>query len=125
MELSLRPRSPNTKQIGDRAESVALAYLSSQGLKLVTRNFKCKHGEIDLIMRDDKTLVFVEVRFRSRTDFGGGTESIDHRKQERIRKTAEFYLQKHVEYTRYPSRIDVVAVGPDIKDVNWIPNALG
>ena len=95
---------------GEDAEAACFTYLKSRGLKLVTKNFSCRHGEIDIIMLDNKTLVFVEVRFRKNNSFGGGLESITAAKQLKLRKTAELYLQQNNQhkngqyrYPRWPS----------------------
>ena len=113
----------STQQLGERAEQFALNYLQSKNLKLIERNFRCKHGEIDLIMQDKNSLVFIEVRYRKHLQFGDGAESINYRKQQKILKTAEFFLQRHVNYNQYPCRIDVVSIGPGNTDIDWIPNA--
>lgn len=113
----------STVQIGDSAEQLALKFLQSQNLQLIERNFRCKHGEIDLIMLDKSSLVFVEVRYRKHLQFGDGAESVDYRKQQKILKTVEFFLQRYVKYNQYPCRLDVVSIGPGDNDINWIPNA--
>jgi len=84
-----------TTKTGAEAEQVAADYLLCQGLKLVTRNFRCRGGEIDLIMRDGPTLVFVEVRARARSDYGGAAESITRTKQGRIILAARHYLARN------------------------------
>jgi len=92
--------------IGADAEQAAADYLVRQGLKLVTRNFHCRGGEIDLVMQEGATLVFVEVRSRSRADFGGAAESITPTKQGRIILAARHYLaQFNVDA---PCRFDAV-----------------
>lgn len=104
---------------GQAAENQACDYLLQQGLTLLTRNYRCPLGEIDLICRDQKCLVFVEVRYRSSALFGGAAASIDYRKQRKIARTALHYLQ------RYPAdcvcRFDVVAIMP--REVLWIRDA--
>jgi len=94
---------------GRQAEDRALAYLQSQGLVLITRNFRSRRGEIDLVMRDAATLVFVEVRKRRSQRFGGAAASISATKQARLWRCAEFFLQ------RYPAapacRFDAVCIG--------------
>lgn len=77
---------------GVLAEQLAAHYLQQRGLKLLAQNYRCRAGEIDLIMQDDDTLVFVEVRLRSNPAFGGAAGSIDRRKQQRIIRTAQHYL---------------------------------
>lgn len=123
MDVASRKAKFGAKQIGDNAEITALNFLLSQNFKLVEKNFRCKHGEIDLIMLKGNKLIFVEVRYRKHTAFGNAAESVDYRKQQKIIKTAEFFLQRHVNYNRYPCRIDVISVGPDTQDINWITNA--
>ena len=91
---------------GAAAEQEAVEYLLRQGLQLVARNFRCRGGEIDLIMRDGATLVFVEVRARSRVDFGGAAESISTAKQGRIILAARHYLARHG--VDAPCRFDAV-----------------
>ncbi len=101
-----------TKQRGDAAEQAALEHLHAHGLRLLQRNFKTPGrggGEIDLIMRDaDGTLVFVEVRQRSRLDHGGAGASIGHTKQRRIIFAARHYLARLA--VTPPCRFDVVLV---------------
>lgn len=77
---------------GVQAERWAAHYLQQQGLTLVAQNYRCRVGEIDLILQDGKVLVFVEVRLRSNPAFGGAAASIDARKQQRIIRTAQHYL---------------------------------
>jgi putative endonuclease len=110
---------------GRTAELQACRYLLDQGLKLVARNYRCRHGEIDLIMRDGRSLVFVEVRYRSNRRFAGGAETIDYRKQSKLAATALHYLQSHPAAAAYPARFDVVALDaePGENRLNWIPNA--
>jgi len=116
-------------QQGKDAEIACYKYLKTKGLKLVEKNFNCRHGEIDLIMLDKKTLVFVEVRFRKNNAFGGGLESITPAKQIKLRKTAELYLQHHNDYKN--ARFDVVSMSKNTQTnskkqpytFEWINNA--
>ena len=101
-----------TKARGDAGEDEALAYLQARGLRLLQRNYRTPGrggGEIDLIMQaSDGTVVFVEVRKRSRTDHGGAAASIGHIKQRRIILAAQHYLLR---WHRLPAvRFDVVAI---------------
>jgi putative endonuclease len=110
-------------QQGAAAEQQALEYLSRHGFELVTRNFRCKAGEIDLIMQDRDTLVFVEVRFRQSNDFGSALESINSNKQRRLLAAAKLYLQKQP--FDQPCRFDVIAInGRGKKRITWIKNAI-
>lgn len=77
---------------GAQAEALAARYLEDQGLTILARNFRTRRGEIDIVARDGDTLVFVEVRLRARSDFGGAAASVNARKQQRIVAAARFYL---------------------------------
>ena len=104
----------NTRLVGAQAEQAALEFLAAQGLHLVTRNFRCKSGEIDLIMTQpapgQTTLVFVEVRYRQSTAFGGALGSVTLSKRRRISRAAQYFLQVHRAYRSLPCRFDVVAI---------------
>ncbi len=114
-----------TQDIGNAAEELACDYLQQQGLRLRERNYRTRLGEVDLILEDGETLVFVEVRYRRQDRFGDGLESVDRRKQDRLVKSALYYLQQHPRLARRPARFDVVAVRPDgdRPHIDWIPNA--
>ena len=113
--------SRTARQIsGRQGEDRALAYLQRQGLTLVARNFHCRRGEIDLIMQEGDTLVFIEVRQRAPGRHGDAAASVTPRKQARLLAAAEFYLQR---FRQPPAcRIDVVAIDGDALD--WIRNAI-
>jgi putative endonuclease len=106
--------------LGQTAESRAEAFLETQGLKLVARNWRCRFGEIDLVMQDAATLVFVEVRLRSRADFGGAAASVTPAKQKKLLAAARQYLSSLK--TLPPCRFDVVALTGDAAP-DWIRNA--
>jgi putative endonuclease len=106
---------------GVRAEQLAEEYLLRQGLTLVERNFRCRMGEIDLILRDRDTLVFAEVRLRSASDFGGAAASVDRAKQARVSAAALHFLAGKRER---PCRFDVVVLdrlAPEA--IEWIKDA--
>ena len=111
-------------KLGSDAEKIAEIFLQQKGLILVKRNFRCKHGEIDLIMRDGKALVFIEVRLRSHggyVGYGGAAMSINHAKQHKLTCTAEFYLQVN---GSAECRFDAILMqSADINAVEWIKNA--
>ncbi len=112
------------KQVrGKRGESQALDYLRRQGMALVMRNYRCRGGELDLIMRDGANLVFVEVRARSSARFGGAAASVTAAKRRRMTIAAAHYLMIH--RIDAPCRFDVVTLdGPgDDPVLNWIPAA--
>ena len=106
--------------IGRDAEARAEDMLIRAGLQPVARNYRCRGGEIDLIMRDGEHLVFVEVRYRSHAGYGGAASSIDHRKQRRLLLAAGRYLQT----SRWsgPCRFDVVTFDKG-RGETWIRNA--
>lgn len=95
---------------GEESERFAEQFLLKQGLKLVMRNYRCKAGEIDLIMRDREHLVFVEVRYRKSGRFGSASETVDSRKQQKLIRAAQHYLQTQVRRQLPACRFDVVAI---------------
>ncbi|MDQ9169195.1 YraN family protein [Oxalobacteraceae bacterium R-40] len=105
---------------GQAGEEQALEYLLSQGFRLVERNFHCRGGEIDLIVQKDGMLLFVEVRKRASGQFGGAAASVIPAKQARLKKAAQFYLQRYADPP--PCRFDVIAI--DGNQLNWITNAI-
>lgn len=118
--------TPSRKETGTHAESVAARYLKSRGVIIVERNVFSRGGEIDLVGRDNETLVFFEVRYRGRGSLTGGAESITFTKQRRLLRAASFYLHKHGLWNAC-SRIDVIAIAPgDVKKyrIQWIKNAI-
>ncbi|MDV2858848.1 MULTISPECIES: YraN family protein [Oceanimonas] len=116
------PNFRNKRQYGALYERRAEDYLRAQGLTPVQRNYQCKPGEIDLVMRQGDTLVFVEVRFRQREDFGGAAMSVTYGKQQKLRRAALCYLQmKGLNEAHQSCRFDLVAIDGD--QVNWIQNA--
>lgn len=118
---------PTDKQLkGSSAETLAQRHLERQGFNLVTRNFRCKTGEIDLIMKDRDMLVFVEVRYRRETDLGSPLETITAAKQRKLTRTAQFFLQQHFG-DRWPAcRFDAVGIVGELEAspaIEWIANA--
>lgn len=115
-------------QKGQLAETIALNYLQKKGLIEIQRNFSCKHGEIDLIMHDNEFLVFIEVRYRKKTQFGHPLETINYAKQRKIIKTIQFFLIKFPQYSQRPCRIDALAINSQKQnaqeEINWIKNAI-
>ncbi|MES2625573.1 MAG: YraN family protein [Pseudomonadota bacterium] len=106
-------------------EALALRYLKSHGLRLVQKNYRCNAGEIDLIMLDKATLIFVEVRFREVEDFGSAIDSVDRRKQQKVLRAAQHYLLLNNFYDSYQCRFDVIGITKKNRDVSfsWLPNA--
>ena len=113
----------SSKAIGDLAESLAARFLEQHGLKVLTRNFRCRGGEIDLICRNGKTLVFVEVRRRRSASFGGAGASITRSKQRRIILAAQHYLTANAK-TECDCRFDCVLLDGRTEDhIEWIRDA--
>jgi putative endonuclease len=100
--------TPPARSTGAAWEDAALVHLQRSGLVLVARNFNCRLGEIDLILRDREQLVFVEVRFRGNSARGGGTSSVGSAKRTKLIHTAEVYLQANPRLALLPCRFDVV-----------------
>ncbi len=124
----------NTKKLGHHIENLVHDYLCRQKLKRVTHNFRCRFGEIDLIMQDKNVLVFIEVRYRRYLQFGDSLESVNLIKQNKIIKTAEYYLLSQHLSEKTACRFDVIGVKPitqklldvsklDSAQVEWIKNA--
>ena len=112
------------KAAGDRAERIACRFLENHGLALLTRNFRCRRGEIDLIMRDDDSLVFVEVRYRQQNHFGYAAETVSRTKQGRIIHCARYYLNQTRAWNE-PARFDVVSIegNPENIHIEWLRDA--
>ncbi|ALP52319.1 hypothetical protein Tel_03700 [Candidatus Tenderia electrophaga] len=110
---------------GTHAEAQACAYLADQGLSLVERNYRCRQGEIDLIMQHGNTTVFVEVRYRRNSGFGSGAETVDRRKQQKLINAAAHYLQRQPRRAQQPARFDVISMRPAPKalHIEWIQDA--
>jgi len=122
--MNLSSTSAGSRLSGREAENLACRHLCARGLKLVTRNFLCRRGEIDLIMRHGEYFVFVEVRLRNNPRFGNGAESVDRRKQKKIIIAAQYYIQLH-RLDQVPARFDVVAIRRESGQLRlqWIQNA--
>lgn len=126
--MKLRGGSP-TQAAGARHEDAALAHLQHAGLALVERNFHCRHGEIDLVMRDGDTVVFAEVRYRRgaqlRGGHGGGLESVGVAKRTRLIRSAQEWLARNPRLSHCACRFDVVALtgDGDTPSIDWCRNA--
>ncbi|EKM96399.1 MAG: YraN family protein [Pseudomonas sp.] len=110
---------------GRSTETLAHDYLVRQGLRLLAQNWSCRSGELDLVMLDGDTVVFVEVRYRRHAAWGGAAASVDSRKQQKLIRAAELFLQQEARWAKYPCRFDVIALdaGGPIMDQHWIRNA--
>ncbi len=113
-------RSP-AQTAGDAAEARALAFLQARGLRLVERNVSSRLGEIDLIMREAETLVFVEVRSRASRSYGGAAASVGPAKQRRLQREAQRYMNARYGDRWPPCRFDVFAI--DAGEADWIRGA--
>jgi putative endonuclease len=113
--------APTARAAGERFEALALSHLESAGLALVARNYRCRYGEIDLVMRDRDTIVFVEVRYRRSGRFGGGIDSVDAAKRAKLVRSASAYLADHPRLAGCACRFDVVAIGDDerVPSFDW------
>lgn len=112
----------NTKAIGSKFEQLALNFLLNKGLKLICKNFTIKGGELDLIMQENNTIVFIEVRYRKNKNFGSALESVNYYKQQKLQNCAEAFLQKHNQSLENTAcRFDVVAFEGNNQPI-WIKN---
>jgi putative endonuclease len=117
-DASSRSTRVDRAAAGAAAEALAARFLATRGLTIVARNFRTRHGEIDLVARDGPTLVFVEVRRRASTRFGGAAASITVAKQARWTLAARAYLARYANPP--PCRFDAVLLdGPDPPTIDW------
>ena len=116
----------STRKIGEQTEAIASDYLKSQGLSLIEKNYHCRGGEVDLIMQEQDTLVFVEVKYRQSTGYGGAAAAVSATKQKKIKHCVTFYLhQKGLNEYNTPCRLDVVTLEGNLKEphIHWFKNA--
>jgi len=118
--LKEKPEELSRGQKGAQYEKLALKFLVAQGLELIERNFNCKCGELDLIMKEKGGLVIVEVRYRNNDRYGSALESVTRTKQSRIIAATKIYIVKHK--IDQPIRFDVVAITGNTPP-EWIKNA--
>jgi putative endonuclease len=114
-----------TRSVGQRGEDEAARLLESHGLELLQRNYRCRGGEIDLVMRDGSTLVLVEVRLRSSGEFGGAAASVGPKKQRRFAHAARHLMLTRPDLRALPVRFDVVALdgAAGATRIEWIRDA--
>ncbi|KTD76479.1 YraN family protein [Legionella waltersii] len=110
-------------ELGKQAEHKALVFLEEKGLALILQNYRCRMGEIDLIMRDGQYLVFIEVRSRKRNEYGGGIESITYSKQKKIMTATQHYLTQFRLAEKHPIRFDVISIDGRSGNVTWLKDA--
>ena len=120
--MKLNPFSSRSTK-GKTAEKLARDYLEKNGLRFIDKNFTSRYGEIDLIMQHHDSVVFIEVRYRKNLNYGGAKASITFSKQQKIQKTALFYMQ--LKGREFNARFDVVAMNGENENLNieWIKNA--
>lgn len=119
------PAEPDRKAIGAAVEHAALEYLQAHGLKLLAHNAQARGGELDLVMHDGTSVVFVEVRYRADPAFGGAAASVDHGKRRKLVRAAQFYLARHPRLANAPCRFDVIAAhgNPAAPNIEWLRDA--
>ncbi|GJL67302.1 MAG: UPF0102 protein [Nitrospirales bacterium] len=110
----------NTQQKGNAAEAAACAYLESEGMQCIEKNYACRMGEIDLIMIDKQALVFVEVRLRNNPNHGSGAETVTRSKIQKIVKTAQHFLANQPTPSNLDCRFDVISMD---NKIDWIKDA--
>lgn len=114
---------PTTIEVGARAEDVAADFLLDRGYEIVERNYTCELGELDIIAIDGETFVFVEVRSRGSTEFGDAIETVNRRKQRKVTRVAEVFLQHKQQYASFPEyRFDVIAINGE-REITHYPDA--
>lgn len=115
----------NKRQVGDYYESLACAYLLKEGVTIVERNYRALRGEIDIIARDGRYLVFIEVKYRKDKRYGAPEAAVTISKQRQICKLSKLYLYSKKKSTDFPIRYDVIAI-TDIDNtatIRWYKNA--
>ncbi len=112
-------------EIGESMEARAERFLCRQGLAPVARNFKCRGGELDIVMTEGERIVFIEVRYRKSSRYGGAAASVGYHKQRRIQLAAQLFLLQQPSLANRPCRFDVFAIegNPEKPVVNWIKDA--
>ncbi|CEO38059.1 YraN family protein [Photobacterium kishitanii] len=116
---------PNKRQIGQAYEQMAEQFLCRHNLTPIARNFSCRSGEIDLIMRQGKCLVFIEVKYRTQAHYGSAVEAVNWRKQQKLKRAAFFWLHKNgfsIEHSQF--RFDVIAIQGHHHHIEWFTNIL-
>ncbi|MBP9722030.1 MAG: YraN family protein [Gammaproteobacteria bacterium] len=113
-----------SKRIGQEIENIALKYLLNQNLVLIIKNYYSRYGEIDLIMQDHNTLVFIEIRYRRNAQYGHPIESVTYRKKCKIYRTALSFLAKNPKFKNIQYRFDVVTLLGDSAETTWYKNII-
>ena len=100
---------PPVDALGQRGENVAARYLRNRGYRIILRNFRCEVGEVDIIAKDGRTVVFVEVKTRTSEDHATGEDQVHQSKRHQLTKAAKFYLSRYGT-PQPPARFDVIAI---------------
>ena len=121
----MAPAEPNRKAIGATVEHAALEFLQARGLELLARNVQVRGGELDLVMQDGASMVFVEVRYRADPAFGGGAASVDRGKRRKLVHAAQLFLARNPRLANAPCRFDVIAASgdPTAPQIEWLHDA--
>jgi putative endonuclease len=113
-------------QRGLDCETLAVSHLQERGVEVLARNLRCRSGELDIVARENRVLVIVEVRQRTKGDFGGALESVNWRKQRKIILATRYFLQAHREWRGLQLRFDIIAVDGPLRGVHqlkWVKDA--
>jgi putative endonuclease len=115
----------NSNIVGRQVEKASLVYLKKQGLRLLNKNFHSKMGEIDLIMLEENTVVFIEVRYRKKSSYGDPIETVGYHKRRKLLLTAQYYLQTQRQNKNDSCRFDILGVSTYNAELNfnWLKNA--
>lgn len=108
---------------GAEGERAARLYLESRGLRFMDAGWRCRLGELDLVMVENDVLAFIEVRTRQRGSLVSPAESVGLHKRRRVIQAARHWLMRHPEFADMPARFDVVAIEGDESSIDWIRNA--
>ena len=119
------PQIKRVKNKGILAEQIAADWLSTNQLKLIARNYHCKWGEIDIVALEHNTLCFIEVRYRQSASHGLPAETVTYKKQQRLIRSAQSYLQQHHKFSGLDARFDIFSLAGDINNpkIDWVKNA--
>ena len=112
----------NKRAVGNYGESIAVEYLKKKAYKIIERNFRCPFGEIDIIAKENNTIVFVEVKSRKSKDFALPEQAVDRNKQKNIIKVAQYFLNKN-NLRNVPCRFDIVSFIENESEIKLIRNA--
>ncbi len=123
----MRIHPSHRRHLGNFVETLALNFLQRKGLRLLARNYQCRAGEIDLIVLQGNTLVFVEVRYRSTSSYGSAIESVTRSKQAKIVRCARHFVMRYPNHSRRNLRFDIVGISKTgnsaAYQIEWLENA--